>query len=144
MRKHYIKFIQRLIPKMISILGDKSAAKLIKIIIRSFCRLMFMIDASTRQKEQVTLSGALSKYMIKQLSTQMSQTALTPGNDLDDLDSVYKDLPEKKIKNDNEIITIITGFKAILKQLMRYDEPDQFVEETPGEERKTSVTAVVQ
>ena len=74
----------------------------------------------------------------------MSQTTLTPGNDLDDLDSVYKDLPEKKIKNDNEIITIITGFKAILKQLMRYDEPDQFVEETPGEERKTSVTAVVQ
>lgn len=44
-----------------------------------------------------------------------SQTTSTPGNDLDDPDSVYRDLPEKKIKNDNEIITIITGFKTILK-----------------------------
>ena len=73
-----------------------------------------------------------------------SQTTSTPGNDLDDPDSVYRDLPEKKIKNDNEIITIITGFKTILKQVMRYEEPDQFVDETPGEERKTTVTDVVQ
>ena len=52
-------------------------------------------------------------------------------------------LPEKSIKNDNEIITIITGFKLILNQLMRYDEPDEIQEETPGEEKKTTVSDVV-
>ena len=57
---------------------------------------------------------------------------------------MYQNLPEKNIKNDNEIITIISGFKVILKSLMKFDEPDVYIEETPGEERKTTVNDVVQ
>ena len=56
---------------------------------------------------------------------------------------MYQNLPEKSIKNDNEIITIITGFKVILKSLMKFDEPDVYIEDTPGEERKTTVNEVI-
>ena len=48
---------------------------------------------------------------------------------------------QKYIKNDNDIITVITGFKAILSDLMRYDDPEEYEQtpkqaETPGEEKK--------
>ena len=33
---------------------------------------------------------------------------------------------DKYISNDNDIITIVTGFKAITKLCMKFDEPDKY------------------
>ncbi len=55
---------------------------------------------------------------------------------------------QKFIKNDNDIITIITGFKAILSDLMRYDDPEEYEptenQETPGEEEKKVEKMVIE
>ena len=50
---------------------------------------------------------------------------------------------EKYIKNDNDIITIITGFKAILALCMRFDEPDEF-ESTPDGTEQAPTKVVVE
>ena len=47
-RKHYIKFSQKIVPYMMDVLEEKSAARLLKIIIRAFVDLMVLIDASGR------------------------------------------------------------------------------------------------
>ena len=48
---------------------------------------------------------------------------------------------DKYIKNDNDIIAIITGFKAILALCMKFDEPDEF-ESTPDGDAQTTAIVV--
>ena len=51
-RKHYIKFSQKIVPYMFEIIEERSSARLLKIILRAYTNLMLKIDASGRQKKQ--------------------------------------------------------------------------------------------
>ena len=60
---------------------------------------------------------------------------------LDTMEKVAK--TDKYITNDNDIITIVTGFKAITTLCMKFDMPDRFIQETPEEEKKSLLEETV-
>lgn len=66
----------------------------------------------------------------------MRETSLRYGAGLP---TTVVDKKDKYIKNDNDIITIIAGFKAILALCMNFEEPHEFESTPDGADQATGV-----